>query len=323
LVFLVIRQHRRARLEFEESILDFEEETQLRGGVQASAAAPASRSVSSQQESSYLSDFSVSSMNNIQSDSGESDPLTEADVFYAYGKYEAAEMLIKEAIQNEPNRLDLRFKLLEIYHGAGNKEAYEFESSELYDMLPDANDPAWLKAVELGRELAPENVMFGGGGGTAAANIAAAASVATDASALNASPAAGTTSTDADTTAGDFDLDFDFDVMDQSASDDFEAELAKLEGGLDDFDQGAKTGTGAENVVSFNPAETSAGDSSGSFGAGLGADVDEVGTKLDLAKAYIDMGDPEGARSILDEVLEEGNEKQRDEALELVQQMAS
>ena len=33
--------------------------------------------------------------------------------------------------------------------------------------------------------------------------------------------------------------------------------------------------------------------------------MSEVGTKLDLARAYIDMGDPEGARSILDEVLKE------------------
>ena len=40
----------------------------------------------------------------------------------------------------------------------------------------------------------------------------------------------------------------------------------------------------------------------------------EVGTKLDLARAYIDMGDPEGARSILEEVLDEGDPGQRREA---------
>ena len=33
----------------------------------------------------------------------------------------------------------------------------------------------------------------------------------------------------------------------------------------------------------------------------------EVGTKLDLARAYVDMGDPAGARSILEEVLDEGD----------------
>jgi len=51
---------------------------------------------------------------------------------------------------------------------------------------------------------------------------------------------------------------------------------------------------------------------------GEAATMSEVGTKLDLARAYIDMGDPEGARSILDEVLKEGNPTQRKEAERLV-----
>jgi pilus assembly protein FimV len=46
--------------------------------------------------------------------------------------------------------------------------------------------------------------------------------------------------------------------------------------------------------------------------------MSEVGTKLDLARAYIDMGDPEGARSILDEVLKEGNPGQRKQAEKLL-----
>jgi pilus assembly protein FimV len=44
----------------------------------------------------------------------------------------------------------------------------------------------------------------------------------------------------------------------------------------------------------------------------------EVGTKLDLARAYIDMGDPEGAKSILEEVLDEGDSGQRREAQTLI-----
>jgi len=51
---------------------------------------------------------------------------------------------------------------------------------------------------------------------------------------------------------------------------------------------------------------------------GEAATMSEVGTKLDLARAYIDMGDPEGARSILDEVLKEGNSTQRKEAERLI-----
>ena len=44
----------------------------------------------------------------------------------------------------------------------------------------------------------------------------------------------------------------------------------------------------------------------------------EVGTKLDLARAYVDMGDPEGARSILEEVLDEGDAGQRQQAQKLI-----
>ncbi len=44
----------------------------------------------------------------------------------------------------------------------------------------------------------------------------------------------------------------------------------------------------------------------------------EVGTKLDLARAYVDMGDPAGARSILEEVLDEGDDSQRQQAQQLL-----
>ena len=46
--------------------------------------------------------------------------------------------------------------------------------------------------------------------------------------------------------------------------------------------------------------------------------MSEVGTKLDLARAYVDMGDPEGARSILEEVLKEGSADQKQEAERLI-----
>ncbi|RLA33174.1 MAG: hypothetical protein DRR11_06280 [Gammaproteobacteria bacterium] len=49
----------------------------------------------------------------------------------------------------------------------------------------------------------------------------------------------------------------------------------------------------------------------------------EVGTKLDLARAYVDMGDPSGARSILEEVLDEGDEGQRQQAQKLLGSLPS
>jgi pilus assembly protein FimV len=41
---------------------------------------------------------------------------------------------------------------------------------------------------------------------------------------------------------------------------------------------------------------------------------DPVDTKLDLARAYLDMGDAEGARAMLDEVIKEGSQMQQDVA---------
>ena len=50
-------------------------------------------------------------------------------------------------------------------------------------------------------------------------------------------------------------------------------------------------------------------------------DVDEVSTKLDLARAFIDMGDTEGARGSLEEVMSEGSEEQKAEAAALLEQI--
>ena len=50
-------------------------------------------------------------------------------------------------------------------------------------------------------------------------------------------------------------------------------------------------------------------------------DVDEISTKLDLARAYLDMGDNEGSRGILEEVLAEGNDEQKEEANELMSKL--
>jgi pilus assembly protein FimV len=48
---------------------------------------------------------------------------------------------------------------------------------------------------------------------------------------------------------------------------------------------------------------------------------EEVATKLDLAKAYQEMGDASGAREILDEVMREGNDEQRQAAQALLDQL--
>ena len=58
-------------------------------------------------------------------------------------------------------------------------------------------------------------------------------------------------------------------------------------------------------------------------GEGKGEQWHEVATKLDLAKAYQEMGDADGAREILDEVIRDGDVTQRETAGKLLQQIAA
>ncbi|MGB0721071.1 MAG: FimV/HubP family polar landmark protein [Gammaproteobacteria bacterium] len=65
-----------------------------------------------------------------------------------------------------------------------------------------------------------------------------------------------------------------------------------------EFEEGTGSASPAEEML---PTADAGGD-------------DEVGTKLDLAKAYIDMGDPDGALDLLNEVMREGSSSQKQEA---------
>ncbi len=54
----------------------------------------------------------------------ETDSLEDADVYLGFGRYREAEQLVRAALQREPRRIDLKVKLAEIYHGAGNAAAF-------------------------------------------------------------------------------------------------------------------------------------------------------------------------------------------------------
>jgi pilus assembly protein FimV len=51
-------------------------------------------------------------------------------------------------------------------------------------------------------------------------------------------------------------------------------------------------------------------------------DADRMATRLDLARAYLDMGDADGARTILEEVARAGDEEQQGEARKLLDNLA-
>jgi pilus assembly protein FimV len=86
----------------------------------------------------------------------------------------------------------------------------------------------------------------------------------------------------------------------------------------------ADTDTDAESEsldVSQSTNETPATDMASSQWQTDSSLWDEVSTKIDLARAYMDMADPDAARAILEEVAEEGNDAQRAEAQEMLSRL--
>ncbi|AKS09001.1 FimV/HubP family polar landmark protein [Pseudomonas trivialis] len=117
----------------------------------------------------------------------------------------------------------------------------------------------------------------------------------------------------------DFDLpeDFDLSLADEPEAsakpDAFASELDDVNAELDRLSQSLEH---PSIEPSFTAEDAALGDDEPEFDFLSG--TDEVATKLDLAQAYIDMGDADGARDILSEVLTEGDETQRGEAKEML-----
>lgn len=131
---------------------------------------------------------------------------------------------------------------------------------------------------------------------------------------------------DDDLSFGLDDLDGDFNLDEASASDLSFDETVQADSGMNDaaadFDAALNLDEVADVAVPVAAPAMAAADSTGMDDEfDFLADTDENATKLDLARAYIDMGDMEGARDILQEVLNEGNAPQKDEAKGLLAQV--
>ncbi|HEY9150533.1 MAG: hypothetical protein OQL11_05275 [Gammaproteobacteria bacterium] len=330
LVLLGLRRRSASEPEFQESILQEREERPTRASAPVVPDTPRpaeseSESRPRESDSSLLSEFATSDLGAIQNQS-EADPLAEADVYLAYGRYQQAEDLIRDALEAEPERDDFNLKLFEIYAAAQNRSGFDAHAEQVLARLENQEHPLWLKVADMGRELSPDNPLYQPGGApTTNRNSAADAPP----------PGVEDNSLDFDLGLGDDDAgltsqepplgDMDFDL-------DTAAEEPKPAPGEDEpmeFDLGGEEERKPDTAESSNDLDFDLGDldlggadlDEEDQGEGLLSDMDEVSTKLDLARAYIDMGDPDGARSILEEVLQEGNETQQDEARELLGQL--
>ncbi|QDC44244.1 FimV/HubP family polar landmark protein [Methylophilus medardicus] len=109
-------------------------------------------------DTSFLTDFSQSGVGGMI-DSHDVDPIAEAEVYMAYGRDAQAEEILKDAIQKDPQRQELKLKLLEIYQATGNKGAFESLASDVY-AKSEASDPTWSKVSAMGQKLDPENALY-------------------------------------------------------------------------------------------------------------------------------------------------------------------
>jgi len=211
----------------------------------------------------------------------ESDPVTEADVYLAYGRIQQAEDVLQAALERTPDDVELRIKLLEVYHSSGNIAAFDREAASFHDNV-SGDGSQWLRVAAMGYALSPTNELYSAAG---------------------------------DNTEKSDGLDFDVDL---SGLDDSAASNDVVED-TDEQDLGLELPESIEfSLEDMNNMPEDEDDAS----EGLLDNADEVATKLDLARAYMDMGDPDGARSILDEVMHEGNEEQKHEAEDIISQLA-
>jgi pilus assembly protein FimV len=295
----------------------------------------------------------------------EADPLGEADIYIAYGKYEQAEKLLMEAIEADPERTDLKVKLLECYAESKEKDKFESVENQFNDVWEDDVEAAeqvraikaqaWPEDAPLDDdfELPSTEEIFGDAESASDEfeedfslddlDTDSDVSLDEDVDSLD----IGGDEASFDTEAMDFELDDD--VKSESADNDF-----SLDDGLLELDENDSSETESfDEAGEFELEDLNDSDGIAIQDSDLEADLDldldaaddldldsefslddddsidedivdgtdEASTKLDLARAYIDMGDTDGAREILNEVVEEGNEAHKSEALSLLEKI--
>lgn len=295
-------------------------------------------------------DFDVSgtyATETVQINLDAGDPVSEAEFHRAYGLYDEAALLLKQALQKDPKRTDVRVKLAEIYFEANKTDEFVETAKQLKGQLPDAE---WQKIALLGSQIAAGNDLFQGATAGGAVDLSfdepaapsakpAPASVAADNGMLDftlgdvkmpdlAAPAAAAPSAPA-ADALEFDLgSLSLGEPAAPAASAAPAGSAKSGGG-DDFKMD-DLGLGDFDLKLDAPAASSASAApeSPDVGGELSLDEappagDESSTKLDLARAYMDMGDNDMAKSLLNEVRKQGSEQQKKEAQELLSRVSA
>ncbi len=301
---------------------------------------------------------SVSGGSVARAESDEVDPIAEADVYMAYGRDTQAEEILKESLGKDPNRVAVHAKLLEIYANRKDAKSFEQSALKLKGLTNGAGPEwgkamALGSAIDPGNGLYGGGAAPPAAGPAAAApaldfDIGAGAEPAADAKtdsggldfdigsvAPAAAPASdfasgGTLKLDTtETKPAGGGLDFD---LGGGAEDDGEKTMLlaprKAAPAADpdatvamDFDLNLDLGgsKAADAPIDLGGLSLDLGiPGGGGGGNGNDAKWQEVATKLDLAKAYQEMGDKDGARELLNEVVKEGDAAQQGQAQQML-----
>ncbi len=281
-----------------------------------------------------------------QLDANEVDAIAEADVYIAYGRDEQAEEILLDALKHHPQRHALRVKLLEIYLARKDVQKFGAVAAELR-VLTHGQGPEWGQAAQLGQQLDPGNLLYGGA--PAAATASASASATIIAPALKTAPASAagkpalaSVSDPASTTASPSVqpplglVRPDDSMSSSSAVDDFGI---KLEGLLDERRRDSGMGLSLAPVDTPHPPPMSLTSHAAQpapaedfqlsgiaptspAGADVKTDALALKTKIDLALACQEIGDKEAARELLAEVAGTRHPEFAQRAQSLLQQLA-
>lgn len=98
----------------------------------------------------------------------EVDPIREADVFLSFGRDVQAEEVLKDALEKELGNNPVKLKLLSIYAERKDTKSFYVYAMEIKE---SGDEAAWEQAAAMGRELEPNNALYGGSGETVAAEV--------------------------------------------------------------------------------------------------------------------------------------------------------
>ncbi len=87
------------------------------------------------------------------------DPMAEAEVYLAYGRDDQVLLILREGLEKEPARQDLRYKLLEVLSAQPDKAAFLEEAARSRDIF-GKDSTQWMRVCELGRAAMPGHPLF-------------------------------------------------------------------------------------------------------------------------------------------------------------------